>query len=319
MKIIDTHCDALYKLQKVKHQHTHLQFQDAKQLQTNLQRLKKGNIKIQFFAIYLDPKTPINKMWHAALEQIELFHSEVLANAEIKQIKSWQQIKHLKAGEIGAILSLEGAEPIGNDLTKLHTLYELGVLSIGLTWNLANLCADGVSEQRGAGLTQLGKEVVRLNNEHQVLTDVSHLSVKAFWDVMEHAHYPIASHSNARNICNHPRNLEDAQIKCLIKKNAPIHLVFYPDFIKYNKNSVTISHLIEHIDYICSLGGVKHLGFGSDFDGIDTFVENLKDASDYQLLINELLKYYSEDEVRGFASGNFLNYVKKQFKCKRTM
>lgn len=308
MNIIDTHCDALYKMQKAKKNSNRLKFQHAKELQTNLQRLKTGNVKLQFFAIFLNPNIPSDEMWEDALEQITIFQTDIIAiHSEIKHITKWEDIEQLQTNEIGAILTLEGAESFGNDLNKLHKLYELGILSIGLTWNEANLCADGIGEPRGSGLTLLGKEVVRLNNEHHVLTDVSHLSERAFWDVMEHAQFPIASHSNSKKICNHKRNLTDDQLKILIRKKAQIQLVFYPLFVT-DKRNAKIHHLIEHIDHICALGGLNNIGFGSDFDGIDSCINGLEDASRYPNLINELLKYYSEAEVRGFASENFLNF-----------
>src|SRR5699024_8835648 len=121
-----------------------------------------------------------------ALEQIDLFYTEVLGkHPEIKHITKWSDFDDLKSNEMGAVLTLEGADAFGDDLTKLRHLYRLGVMEIGLTWNHANLCADGAEEPRGGGLTVLGKEVVKLNNRHQVLTDVSHASEKSFWDIME--------------------------------------------------------------------------------------------------------------------------------------
>src|SRR5690625_1594995 len=122
--------------------------------------------------------------------------------------------------EIGAVLTLEGAEAIGNNLVKLRHLYRLGVLSIGLTWNNANLCADGAGEPRGGGLTLLGKEVGSLNNENLIFTDVAHLSVNSMWDDVEYADDPVASHSNAREICEHGRDLADDQIKAMFEENG---------------------------------------------------------------------------------------------------
>ena len=94
----------------------------------------------------------------------------------------------------------------------------------------------------------------------------------------------------------------------MFAKDGLIHLVFNPPFIKEKSETATISDLIKHIDHFCSLGGVKNIGFGSDFDGISDYVEDLENASQYQNLINELLKFYSEDEVKGFAYQNFLNH-----------
>lgn len=317
MHILDTHCDVLFKLQQAKHGKLSspepIRFWDSEELQVNLERMKAGQVKVQLFAIFIDPLVPSDQTWPAALEQIDLFHKEILEpHPEIKWITSWDQVASLKEGEIGAGLTLEGGEAFGNDFVKLRTLYRLGVLALGLTWNQANLLADGAREPREAGLTLLGKEVVRANHQHGVLTDLSHLSDRGFWDVMELTDGVFASHSNARALCDHPRNLTDEQIRALIQNNGRIHVVFHPPFIKKNSDTASIADLMKHIDHICSLGGEKHLGFGSDFDGITDFVENLDDAGKYQHLINELLRHYSEETVKGFAYQNFLRWVNQR-------
>src|SRR5690625_4513015 len=260
MYIIDTHCDALYKMQR---ERVLNQYEDSKQvvpfesseiLDTNLLRLKSGNIRVQFFAIFLDPDIPSALKWYYALDQVDIFYEDILAkHSEMKHIRSWKELDNLQEGEIGAVLTLEGADCFGNDVMKLRHLYRLGVMSIGLTWNNANLCADGVGEDRGAGLTTLGKEVVKLNNANKVLTDVSHITEAGFWDIMEVAHYPFASHCNARAICDHPRNLTDEQVKELFNKDGMIHIVFNPPFINEGSENATISDVIKHIDHLCSL------------------------------------------------------------------
>ncbi|TWT16078.1 dipeptidase [Planomicrobium sp. CPCC 101079] len=313
MKIIDTHCDALLKLQltnrKFMFNEGPLNYIDSDKLDTNFQRLQQGEVKVQFFAIFVYPDIPSDEKWQHALEQVDLFYTQVIGtNPAMKHIRKWEDIDALKEGEIGAVLTLEGADAFGNDLAKLRHLYRLGVLSIGLTWNNANLCADGAGEPRGGGLTLLGKDVVQLNNEHRVFTDVSHLSEKSFWDVIELAQFPIASHSNARALCDHPRNLYDEQIQAMIKKNGLIHVVFCLDFIKEDKSNVMMPDLIKHIDHLCSLGGAGHVGIGSDFDGISDYMKDLENASKFQNLINELQKHYTESEVEGFAFRNFLEH-----------
>ncbi|WP_223639622.1 dipeptidase [Planococcus sp. 4-30] len=313
MKIFDTHCDALLKLQIAKRNTLFkgeaLDYRQSNELETNFGRLQAGGVKVQFFAVFIHPEFPSDEKWQHALEQVDLFYSEILGkNPLMRQIKNWQDIDLLKPDEIGAVLTLEGADAFGNDLAKLRHLYRLGVLSIGLTWNNANLCADGVGDPRGAGLTVLGKEVVHLNNDHHVFTDVSHLSVKGFWDVMELAKYPIASHSNARALCDHPRNLDDQQIQAMFANNGMIDVVFAPQFINNDSEQATISDLIRHIDHLSSLGGIHQIGIGSDFDGISSHITELGDASEFPNLINELQKHYTEAEVEGFAYRNFLEH-----------
>lgn len=305
MKVVDLHCDALLKL----HDDRKLSFTNGPELNVNVERLIKGNVVLQVFAIFIEPWVSSDVKFQTALEQIDLFHTEIIEkNEQMKKITNWHDIHQLKDGEIGALLSLEGADAFGNDLTKLRTLYQLGVKSVGLTWNNANLCADGVGEARGGGLTELGFDVVRMNNEHLVWTDVSHLSVRSFWDVLGKASYPIASHSNSKTICPHRRNLDDEQAKAIFRKNGFIGMVFSPQFINETE-SATIDDLIKHIDYFCSIGGVNNIALGSDFDGVRTLVTGLEHSGKYQTLIEELLKRFKEEEVKGFAYQNAISRV----------
>ncbi|WP_368504208.1 dipeptidase [Alkalihalophilus sp. As8PL] len=306
MRIIDTHCDALLKLWEKPSR----SFFDDPAIEANASRLHAGSVAAQCFAIFVEPFIKSDQKFQAALEQADLFHEKVLQTPNMKWVKSWSDLDSIKDNEVGAILTLEGLDSIGDDLTKLRTLFRLGVLSVGLTWNQANLCADGIGEARGAGLTTLGKEVVQLNNENLVLTDVSHLSVKGFWEVMELADYPIASHSNALSLCDHPRNLNDEQIQALVKKEGYIGVVFHPIFVTGNEKA-TISDLITHIDHLCSLGATDHIGFGSDFDGIAVHIDQLEHSGQYDQLINQLLKYYPEEVVKGFAGENFIRMLPK--------
>ncbi|MHC5226108.1 dipeptidase [Ignatzschineria sp. LJL83] len=308
MKIIDLHCDALMKLSDAKGK---LSFKDAPELDVNLQKLQQGKVKLQAFAIFVSPSIPSNNQFQEVIDQIHYFYAEVLAkNPEMKLIRHWNELAQLKDDEIGAILTLEGVDAIGNDLHKLTILYELGVRSIGLTWNNGNLAADGVAEASGKGLSHFGKRLVKWCNEHDVFVDVSHLHPNGFWDVMELAKYPIASHSNATTICNHRRNLTDDQIKAMIAKDAMIHIVFCPPFVKEGGNA-GIEDVIAQIQHIISLGGLQNIGFGSDFDGIESKVENLSDASMFPNLIEALKPHFTESEIEGFAYQNFLNHLPK--------
>lgn len=304
MDIIDLHCDALYKIWESGGK---LAYRDSEELETNYERLHAGGVKVQCFALFVPPVVKEEHRFQAVLDQIHYFYEEVLGkNKEMKHIKDWGDFDRLQAGEIGAMLTLEGVDALGTDLHKLHLVHRLGVRSIGITWNNANLAADGIMEPRGAGLTAWGKQIVAFNNEHKLLTDVSHISEKAFWDVLELADYPIASHSNAKALCDHPRNLTDEQAKAMFAKGAMVHVIYNPPFTKKG-GGATITDLINHIDHYCALGGVRHIGLGSDLDGISSHIAGLEHAGQSQLLIEELLKKYKEDEVRGFASGNFLH------------
>ena len=301
LKIFDAHCDVLWRMWE----NRGISFKDSEVLHVTWDGLKKSTAKVQCFAVYIPEKVRQESAFDVALEMIDLFYEEILQRfPNMKLIRTKRDIAELKEGQIGAILTLEGCDAIGADIEKLRTLYRLGISSVGLTWNHANAVADGILEERGAGLSSFGKKVVKLNNDHFIWTDVSHLSVKGFWDVMELGDYVIASHSNCNKICNNPRNLSDEQVKALIQKDGVIGVTFVPQFLS-SGTQANITDVLRHVEHFCSLGAVKHIGFGSDFDGIDQTVKSLGRIEDYTNLVNSLLKYYSETEVMGFLFDNF--------------
>lgn len=300
MPIFDAHCDVLMKM----FMDTNISFINSDKLQINKQSLLKSGGKVQCFAIYIPENIHPDLRFQAALNMIDIFYEKILAEPEMKLVCSCTDIESLKEGEIGAILTLEGCDCIGQDLLKLKTLLRLGATSVGLTWNNANYVADGALEPRGAGVSSFGQEVIKLLNEQSIWCDVSHLCEAAFWDTIELADFPIASHSNVYHLCPHPRNLKDDQIKALLKKNGVIGVTFVPPFLT-KKKVATISDILRHIDYIASLGGEKQIGFGSDFDGIDRTVENLSSYREYDNLVTELHKHYSASFVKGILFNNF--------------
>lgn len=313
MKYIDGHCDVLAKLWK---SGGTLSFYDSKsELDVSYIKTKQANYKMQTFAIFVPPHVHMSERLSAALGMVDMFNRFIVKDGKkVRHVFTYEDVMEAdKNDRLAALLLLEGAEAIQGQLHHLRILHQLGVRSVGLTWNHANEVADGVSEARGGGLTDFGRkfvdELARLN----MLLDVSHLSVRGFWDVLvqseEVAVY--ASHANARSVCRHERNLQDSQIKALMARGGVIGLTFVPWFIEDGKHSnaaVRPESLLRHIDHICSLGGVNHLAFGSDFDGFAPKIKELSDARDIPYLIDLLLKHYKEDEVRGFLSGNWLRF-----------
>lgn len=309
LKVIDLHCDVLYKLAKMEEPFT---YENAEMLQANKMRLIAGEVQVQFFAIFISPEIPQHEKFMLALRQIELFHTKVLApNPELVHITDWSQLDKLADGEIGAVLTLEGADAIGEDLNKLQVLLDAGVKLVGLTWNPANAVAHGAEEASHLGLTDFGHRVVELLNERNILVDVSHLNEQSFWDVTKVAKHLVASHSNSRSLCDHPRNLTDDQAKALVEAGGHIHVVYYPPFIKAGDESVKLEDLVAHVKHFADLVGVQHLGLGSDFDGISVFIEGVQDAGDTQRVVEALRDQFTEEEVMGITANNFRNYIRK--------
>ncbi|MEH7382604.1 dipeptidase [Bacillus sp. JJ1533] len=303
MKIFDAHSDVLYKMWM----DPTIDFADSPKLHITYNQLRASGSKVQCFAIYIPEGVGPESRFEVALEMVEIFYSKVIAPSPLlKVVRTKADILALEANEIGAFLTLEGCDAIDQSIAKLQTLLRLGVSSVGLTWNNANFVADGIGEPRGAGLSSFGKQVVKEHNKASIWTDVSHLSIKGFWDVMEVADYPIASHSNAITICKHRRNLQDDQIRALIQKKGMIGITFVPQFLS-NHDSASIDDVLKHLDYICSLGGENHVGFGSDFDGITETTTGLENFAGYDRLVNHLLKHYSESQVKKFLFDNFVS------------
>jgi len=303
MRIFDAHCDVLMKMFLDRN----LLFTDKSKLQVSYQSLIHSPGSIQCFAVYIPEAVHPELRYMAALAMVEIFYEKVLTFPNVKFLTSKKDIDAMKSDEIGAILTLEGCDCIGGDLLKLSTLTRLGVSSVGLTWNYGNLAADGALEKRNSGLSAFGENVVTLLNHKSMWTDVSHLSERSFWDVLEQADYPIASHSNVYKLCPHPRNLRDDQIKGLLKKQGTIGIAFFPDFLR-SADGAQIKDILQHLDYICGLGGENQVGFGSDFDGIDRTVENLTTYEGYGLLIEELEKHYSADLTKKITFLNFASH-----------
>ncbi|MGG0184452.1 dipeptidase [Bacillus rhizoplanae] len=305
MKIFDAHCDVLWQLWMGKGKKS---FQNDSSLHITYDQLKQNGGSVQCFAIYVPEEVPYGQRFAVALEMTNIFHEQILALPNIKWIRTKEDIQRLGKDEIGALLTLEGCDAIGNELEKLKTLYYLGVRSVGLTWNYANLVADGALESRGGGLTLFGKKAVDELNRYKVWTDVSHLSEKGFWDVIELANHLIASHSNSYELCQHPRNLTNEQIKALIQKDGMIGITFVPMFLAANK-SVCMDDILRHVEHVCMLGGEKNVGFGSDFDGITETVVHVERYEHYEYVINELLKRYKEEQVNNFTYRNFIHHI----------
>lgn len=233
-----------------------------------------------------------------------------------------------KDGKIAFLLHIEGGKPICDDIAYIRTLYELGVRSIGLTWNPRNLIANGVGERSDCGLSDFGVEVINEANRLGMVIDVSHLSKGGFWDVLENSKDPIvASHSNARSVCDHSRNLSDEQIKALTEKGGVMGMNFYPEFV--DSEHPSLERVLDHIDYIADLVGVDYIGIGADFIDymayygdplVQSFIEGhpypqgLENTSRmYNITRGLISRGYSDQEIEKILGANFLRVYERVF------
>lgn len=307
--VIDGHCDVLYKL----FENPALDFfgTDSSGLDVTYARMCTSNIKVQFFAIYLPERITAPQFDHY-LEYISIFYRKIAADGRIRPIKCRSDLEAVMNGEQrGALLTLEGADALNGNPLYLRTLYELGVRMIGTTWNYANWAADGILEPRQGGFTQKGKTFIKQCDELGILMDASHLSAASFWDLAATTRMPfVATHSNARAICGHPRNLDNGQICEIIRRDGRIGITFVPWFVKSQGNAA-IHDLLRHIDHICALGGERQIAFGSDFDGIERWIPELEHAGRFVRLEEELAKRYSDVQVNRFLYANWYSFLQK--------
>ena len=283
MYIVDMHCDTLLSLDE----NTHLRNND---LDIDLIKMKQSNYLLQNFAIFTNYDKVKDRVPYV-LKNINKFYKEIEANKDlIKQVFSYKDIEENKL--MSAMLTLEEGDVINNDLDILELYYRLGVRMIALTWNFKNSIGspnftpnpDRYQMLRILntidGLTDFGKEYIKKCNELGIIIDVSHLGDKGFEDVLELSTKPIvASHSNARAICDVARNLSDEMILKLHKNNGVMGMNLCEDFISNDSNG-SVENIIKHIDHIKELGCIDNIGLGSDFDGI----KKRKEMSDITLV-----------------------------------
>lgn len=282
------------------------------------QELKKADLNIVFINIFT--KTFPEVTLKEALLQIEKIIRVTKENQDVVLIKNKNDLDYvLKSNKLGLVLSLEGYEPLGNSLELLNIFYELGVRVGMLTWNYSNSFASGADITDGK-LTKAGISAIEIMNSLGILVDVSHLNEQGFWDVIELNKKPtIASHSNAKALFNHSRNLTDEQIKAIAKSGGVIGAVSYfskvyeDDSIRVeDDNTETIHDYIKHIEYLVNLVGYDHVSFGFDFNMYlgDFGVKGLEEAGQIRNVIQLLLeRNHKLEDVKKIAGGNLIRVL----------
>ena len=228
----------------------------------------------------------------------------------------------LKVDKPLALMSVEGMCGIQeNEEECIEWMYDHGIRLASLCWNDENALATGVRGNQERGLTEKGKNVIRKMDELKMVIDISHTNEKTFWDIIDTCKgLVIATHSNVYNLCNHPRNLKDEQIKAIAAKKGLIGMNAYPPFIKENTYVVNVDELAKHAAYIKDLVGIEVLACGFDFMDFwpgyeDKYIEEMRNASEVQNFIQALKNHhFSDDEIERIAYKNvierFYEYLK---------
>ena len=344
--VLDTHIDTTPRLQtdwRFTEEHTNGHI--------DLPRMKKGGLNALFFSIYMSGTVTGPKAVNDSVERIAAVHklAEDLPN-QVALCTTAEQVRRAnKQGKIAALMGMEGGHMINNSLAVLRMYAELGVRYLTLTHSVNTDWADSSGDQpRHNGLTAFGKEVVRELNRLGVIVDVSHVSDKTFWDVMEVSRAPvIASHSSCRELSGHSRNMTDEMIKAMAARGGVIQINYLDQFIDndlyeyWNKARPLMRELtekfpgrenagkrreevakqfgdapkasweriIDHIDHAVKLVGTNHVGLGSDFDG-GSMPVGMEDVTHLPKITEALLrKGYAEADIKKILGENTLRLL----------
>jgi membrane dipeptidase len=315
--VFDLHCDTAVELS--------LQHKDwaSNDLHIDLERAGRLLTHHQFYAfccVYDREGLPLPAPLAEArfLNAVSDFYSHLgQNNTTAKLCRNVEDlIVAAKENKQGVFLSLEGPEAIGCDPDRLEELKELGFLMTTLTWNYPNALAGPQGTDQG--LTDLGKAFVRRAQELGIVIDVSHLSEKAFWDLIDVTTAPIvASHSNSRAICAHSRNLTDEQFKVICNLGGLVGLNLYAPFLN-EKGIADFSDFKRHMDHFLDLGGFHHLAVGGDLDGCDRLPTGFTGVESWNDLGRWLLQQGEEEEtVNNVFNNNAVHFALKHLQRSR--
>ena len=340
--VFDAHCDTISKI-----------FETGESLEKNnlhvsLERLGKYRSFVQFFAVWLDDcyasqspymlqsswenqgcyanqspyalQSPFENQspfgWTAKM--LENFYRELEKSSLPTRMILWGSDLDLVLGqnEIGCLLSIEGSEAFEGDLRLLRALHRLGVRAVTLVWNRDNEAAYSIaSSDKSGGLTPFGREVICEMERLHMLADVSHLSIKGFWDVMECSSMPvIASHSNSLYASAHPRNLSDDQFLALAQKGGVAGINLCSDFLNMEQQA-SMNDILCSADHFLSLGGEDTVCFGADLDGVELLPKGIHSAGDYDKIIEAFGKAgYSDALIEKILYKNLYRVIKQVLK-----
>ncbi len=311
--VIDLHCDTITKCYQEK------KLLIKNDLHIDINKLIKGQYLMQCFAIFLDSK--LENPYLNFLKYYDFYLNEIEKNKHylFKVLNYQDLIKAKSLNKIGVLLSIEEGEVLENDLSRIYTLYEKGVRMMTLTWNYSNCIGHSHNIDKtkllnkDKGLTEFGKQVIKVMNEIGMIIDVSHLSTQGFYDVIELSTSPIVlSHSNCRSICDVSRNVTDEMILLLHKNKGVMGINYFIDFV--GKEGNYLDNVIKHIKHIKDLGCIDNICLGSDFDGIDT-PPILSSGDKMNILYDALIKNgFSKIEIEKIFFKNFIRVMKKVLK-----
>lgn len=293
---------------------------------TDIARLREGMLGAQFWSVYIPADAVVEGAAKTQLEQIDIAKQIFARYPDVfeETLTPDEAVAAFEAGRIASVMGMEGGHAIENSLGALRAFFNLGARYMTLTHSANIDWADSCCElPEHGGLTEFGKEVVREMNRLGMLVDLSHVAPTTMHEALDVTEAPVIfSHSSARGVTDHPRNVPDDVLGRLPDNGGVVMVTFVPAFInaevaEFSRRqpeadpaagpSATIDDVIAHIEHVRRVAGVDHVGIGSDFDGIDSTPAGLEDVSTFPLLFAELShRGWTEAELRKLAGENVL-------------
>ena len=324
-------------------------------LHTDIPRLREGGVGGQFWSVYVDTGLMGSDAVQATMEQIDVVYNMIRAYPSTFGLaRSADEVEEAFAsGKVASLIGMEGGHSMGGSIGALRMFYRLGARYMTLTHNKNVPWADSCTDAPSAhGLTEFGREVVREMNRLGMMVDLSHVSAETMHDALDASETPVIfSHSSARAITSHPRNVPDDVLSRMPKNGGVVMVTFVSGFIServfaYEKAleverqrllledmggdgkaveaglsrfqeenprpRATLADVADHIDHVREVAGIDHVGIGGDFDGTTSLPEGLEDVSKYHLLTAELIRReYQDDEIRKILGENVLRVMRE--------
>ena len=305
----DAHCDTVYRCLETG-ETSALDYGDSREEQCryyaasdhlrrngghiDLERSRQFSRCAQFFALFHDAaEAPADGLWAQCRRMHDFFLREMVDNADIVcHCRTGREVDEAAAaGKTAALLSIEGADLRDCDVHKVETVTHWGVRLLNPVWNRANVLSGTNAEDPERGLSAKGRDFIRALEEYGIYPDVSHLSDAGFWDLVHIARRPIvASHSNARAVCPHRRNLTDDQFRAIRDSGGVVGLNLYLHFV----GQPTMDALVAHVEHFLALDGEKTLCLGGDLDGCEALAAGMTGMQDVP-------KLYEALKARGYS------------------
>ena len=288
---------------------------------TDIERLRAGGVGAQFWSVYVPFGAVEEGAAKVQLEEIDIARQIIARYPDHFELAlSPSDVDRIfGSGRIASMLGMEGGHAIENSLGALRAFFDLGVRYMTLTHGgTIDWLDSATDEARHGGLTPFGAEVVREMNRRGMLVDLSHVSPQGMADVLDVAEAPVIfSHSSARALTDHPRNVPDEILRRMPENGGVVMVTFVPSYVSEELRTyegpreeaprATLGHVADHIEHVRDVAGIDHVGIGSDFDGISSTPVGLEDVSAFPALLEELARRgWSEEDLRKVTGENVL-------------